>query len=174
MTLSDFNYNWMKSEHVTYEFLDKVVDISEKLGVSPDDLMAVMAFESGIDPQCINSIGASGLIQFTQVSLDEINRNTGKSYTIEGIRNMNALEQLDLVYLHCKGNENISTLSDLYMSVLCPAAVGKDDDYCLYSEGTDEYEANKGLDLNDDGRITKAEATQKVMERRATYEYKNE
>lgn len=41
------------------------------------------------------------------------------------------------------------------MLVLCPAAVGKDDDYCLYSIGTQAYEANKGLDLNGDGRITR-------------------
>lgn len=171
-TLSNFNYNWMKSENVTYEFLDKVVDISERLEVSPDDLMAVMAFESGFDPQCVNgSSGASGLIQFTEISLDEINRTTGKSYTKEDILSMDALEQLDVVYLHCKGNGDISTLSDLYMSVLCPAAVGKDDDYCLYSIGTQAYEANKGLDLNGDGRITKAEATQMVLARRATYEY---
>ena len=39
----------MESSNVTYEFLDKVVLISEKLEVSPDDLMAVMAFESGFD-----------------------------------------------------------------------------------------------------------------------------
>lgn len=57
------------------------------------------------------------------------------------------------------------------MSVLCPDAVGKDDDYCLYSIDEPEYEANKGLDLNGDGRITKAEATEKILERRAVYEY---
>ena len=169
-TLSNFNYNWMKSEYVTYEFLDKVVLISEKLEVSPDDLMAVMAFESGLNPQCVNSIGASGLIQFTTISLKQIYNTTGKRYTTEDILSMDALEQLDVVYLHCKGNGNINTLSDLYMSVLCPAAVGKDENYCLYSKGTDEYEANKGLDLNGDGIITKAEATEKVLERRKQYE----
>ena len=170
-TLGNFNYDWMQSPNVTYEFLDKVVDVSEKLEVSPDDLMAVMAFESRFDPQCVNnSSGASGLIQFTTISLDEINRTTGKHYTIEDILNMNALEQLDVVYLHCKGNGNINTLSDLYMSVLCPAAVGKDDNYCLYRIGTEAYEVNKGLDLNADGIITKAEATEKVLERRAEYE----
>lgn len=169
-TLSNFNYHWMQSSNVTYEFLDKVVLISEKLEVSPDDLMAVMAFESRFDPQCVNSSGASGLIQFTTISLDEIYRTTGIRYTKNDILNMNALEQLDVVYLHCKENGNINTLSDLYMSVLCPAAVGKEDNYCLYRIGTAAYEANKGLDLDGDGIITKAEATEKVLERRAEYE----
>ena len=145
-TLSNFNYHWMESSNVTYEFLDKVVLISEKLEVSPDDLMAVMAFESGFDPQRKNnSSGAIGLIQFTNISIDEINRTTGKHYTLEDIRDMNALEQLDMVYLHCKGDENISTLSDLYMSVLWPNAVGKEESYVLYEIGSIWYEQNKGL-----------------------------
>lgn len=163
-TLSNFNYHWMESSNVTYEFLDKVVLISEKLEVSPDDLMAVMAFESGFDPQRENnSSGAIGLIQFTNISIDEINETTGKDYTLEDIRDMDALEQLDMVYLHCKGNENISTLGDLYMSVLWPNAVGKEESYVLYEMGSIWYEQNKGLDLNGDGKITKEEAVEKVF-----------
>lgn len=63
-TLSNYNYNWMKSEHVTYEFLDKVVDISEKLGVSPDDLMAVMAYEAN------KGVDLNGDVIFTPIGAD--------------------------------------------------------------------------------------------------------
>lgn len=170
-TLSHFNYNWTKDgTYVTQEFLDKVIEISNKLGVLPDDLMAVMAFESRFNPQCVNSSGACGLIQFTNISIIQINNNNGTNYTSEDIYKMNALEQLDLVYLHCKGQGNISTLSDLYMSIICPEAVGKEEDYVMYAIGTAAYEQNKGLDLNNDGKITKEEATTKVLERRTEYE----
>jgi len=60
-------------------------------------------------------------------------------------------------------------LSDLYMSILFPRAVGKSDDFVLFGEGASEekfigrYEANKGLDLNNDGSITKKEAASKIM-----------
>jgi len=50
-----FRYNWKKeglpsSPYVTDEFLLKVLEIADKLGVDPDDLMAVMAWESWLDP----------------------------------------------------------------------------------------------------------------------------
>ena len=66
-----FKWNWT-GKHVTPEFKDKVVEISKKLQIEPDDLMAVMAFESGIDPTTTNSIGATGLIQFMPSTAKEL------------------------------------------------------------------------------------------------------
>jgi hypothetical protein len=48
------------------------------------------------------------------------------------------------------------------MAILWPAAVGKSNDYVLFSSPSKAYEQNKGLDLNKDGNITKAEAAAKV------------
>ena len=63
-------------------------------------------------------------------------------------------------------------ISDLYMSVLFPVAVGKPDDFVLFGKGAinekfeGRYEANRGLDANNDGSITKVEAAAKVIKLR--------
>lgn len=168
--LNSFEYNWMKSSDVTYDFLNKVIQVADKLGTSPDNLMTVMAVESGLNPQCGNSSSPVGLIQFTESSIDNINRNNGTNYSKEDILNMDGIQQLDLVYLHCKGQGDLSDLGDLYMSLFCPKAVGQDDDFELYCEGSKEYEKNKILDLNNDGIITRREVMDKVYEKRAEYE----
>ena len=60
-------------------------------------------------------------------------------------------------------------ISDLYMSVLFPAAVNKPDDFVLFGRGAMSgytgraYSQNAGLDRNGDGSITKAEASAKVL-----------
>ncbi len=51
-----FKYNWSREdlpncEIVTVEFMNKVIDISDKLEINPDDLMAIMAFESRFNPR---------------------------------------------------------------------------------------------------------------------------
>lgn len=56
------------------EFLEKVVSISENLQLNPDDMMAIMAFESWLNPKCGEGTGgAVGLIQFTNDAISEIN-----------------------------------------------------------------------------------------------------
>ena len=54
-------------------------------------------------------------------------------------------------------------IGDLYMAVLYPKAVGKANDYILFSSGTKRYDVNDGLDLNQDGFITKGEAVDKLI-----------
>lgn len=55
------------------------------------------------------------------------------------------------------------------MTVLWPQAIGQEEDYILFSKGDGIYESNSGLDSNNDGVITKKEATQKVIEKREEY-----
>ena len=61
-------YNWT-GEHVTDEFKAKVYEVANKLGVWPEDLMAVMAFESWLDPSTVNSIGATGPVSYTHLDV---------------------------------------------------------------------------------------------------------
>jgi hypothetical protein len=56
------------------------------------------------------------------------------------------------------------------MAVLWPSGVGKAESYVLWSETDYRYRANRGLDINNDGKITKDEAVQMVINRRDTYE----
>lgn len=85
---------------------------------------------------------------------------------------MSALDQLDYVkkYFQNSGiNDNASDLGDLYMAVLWPRAIGKPDDYVLFSSGSIQYDQNSGLDFNGDGMITKAEAVRLVLNNRKAY-----
>jgi len=45
----EFDYEW-KGLAVTEEFKQKVLEIAYKLDTDPDNLMAVMSFESGFTP----------------------------------------------------------------------------------------------------------------------------
>ena len=72
---------------------------------------------------------------------------------------MNAVAQLDYV-LPYKGR--LKDLSDLYMAILWPRAIGKPSSYVLFAQGSKEYRQNKGLDVNTDGVVTKVEAANKV------------
>lgn len=163
-------------KYVTTEFKSKVFDISKKLQIDPDDLMGIMAFESnGIDPSCVNSIGATGLIQF----MPSIAMGLGT--TTSALAKMSAVEQLDYVYNYFKGYAGqIHNIQDAYMVVFMPIAVGKDNSYKLGIKGSTEqlapglsygavYSQNYGLDIDGDGVITKAEAAQQVVNRRNGY-----
>jgi hypothetical protein len=149
------------------EFQSGVTDMAKRMGVSEDYLYAVMSFETGgsFDPAQKNMAGsgATGLIQFMPETAQGLGTSTSE------LAGMNRTEQLKYVekYLKNAGVKKGASLSDMYMAVLLPAAVGKSDDFVLFGEGgayggSRAYSQNKGLDANRDGRITKGEATAKV------------
>ena len=130
----------------------------------PSHLSAVIMFESGWNPKAFNAAyEASGLIQFIKSTA------AAMGYTPEQIRAMSRIEQLGLVQRYLMPYRGrIGTLSDLYMAVLRPTAIGKPDDFALITSAEGKaYIANKGLDLNKDGNITKHEATEYVRRRLA-------
>lgn len=140
---------------VSPAFRKRVLVMASRDGYDPSHVMAVMYFESKLKASAINRLsGASGLIQFMPSTALDLNT------TIEDIRNMTELEQLDYVdrYFH-RYSGKLKTLSDTYMAVLWPRAVGKPEDYVLFEKGSKAYEQNKALDLDNDGKITKSEAT---------------
>ena len=158
------------------KFMSGISGLSEKYNIPQNDILAMMDFETGgtFDPATKNMAGsgATGLIQFMP--------DTAKSLgtTTEELSGMSRSEQLTYVdkYLETNlqgrmGGEK-ADVADLYMSVLFPVAVGKPDDFVLFGEGAinekyeGRYEANKGLDANNDGSITKVEAAAKVIQLR--------
>ena len=152
---------------VSAEFKKKVIDIATSLGIGADELMAVMAFESGetFSPSIANGAGsgAVGLIQFMPSTA------TGLGTSTEELKKMSAEKQRDYVAKYFAPHKNkLSTLEDIYMAVLYPAAVGKPNDYVLFDKDSEKawikkaYTQNKGLDSNKDGKITKAEAAAMV------------
>lgn len=164
-----------KSEEASSpKFADKVIDIAKDLGARPEHLMAVMRFETQdtLSPKKKNNAGskATGLIQFMPKTAQGLLKTKTKEAAIKLLENMTAVEQLDYVKKHLlpfKGKLN--TLDDLYMAVLLPSAVGKSPNYPLFKEDKTAirkeltaYWQNRGLDINKDGIITKAEAASKV------------
>ena len=150
-------------------FKESVSATAKRLGISEDDLYAVMAFETGgtFNPAEKNRAGsgATGLIQFMPSTAE------GLGTTTDELAKMSRTEQMKYVekFLSNKGISG-KGLSDVYMAVLFPAAVGKPDDFVLFGKGAmsgftgKAYEQNSGLDANNDGSITKAEASAKVMQ----------
>jgi len=146
---------------VSEAFRAKLLAVAKRLGINPNFLMAVMAFESNIDPKATNKSGATGLIQFTETTAKALGTTTEK------LRGMTAEQQLDYVEKYFsmvmkQRGSSLSTLEDVYMAVLQPSAVGKPNSAVLFRKGSKEYDGNSGLDANKDGSVTKDEASARV------------
>lgn len=146
------------------DFNTKVIAISKRIHCDPDHLMAVMAFETGEkftpDVENLAGSGATGLIQFMPSTATWLGTTTAK------LAAMTAIDQLDYVeayFVRTARNRVLASLSDVYMTVLYPMAIGKRDSHVLFAKGTKEYRQNAGLDRDSDDTVTKAEAAAKVM-----------
>ena len=94
-TMADMPLAWGKK--VDGAFKGKVVEISQALAIDPNDLMAVMAFETGrsFSPSVKNPhSSATGLIQFMDATAQGLGTTTDK------LSEMSAVEQLGYVYLN--------------------------------------------------------------------------
>ena len=146
---------------VEASFKLKVLQIADFLQAPADFPMAAMAFESGesFSPAIKNAAGsgAVGLIQFMPSTAK------GLGTTTELLAKMTATEQLDYVqkyFLPQKGR--LHDLEDVYMTILYPAAIGKETDSALFTSPSTVYKQNKGLDADKDGKVTIREAAAKV------------
>lgn len=154
---------------VSADFRVKVLAVCASLGWDAHYaswLMACMHFESGgtFSPSIRNAAGsgATGLIQFMPRTAEGLGTTTDK------LAAMTAVEQLDVVAAYFKPYaRRIASLSDMYMAILLPSAIGKPDDAVLFSSGA-AYRQNAALDADSDGKITKAEAAQRVQARLET------
>jgi hypothetical protein len=148
---------------VSQTFRDRVWWICDTLDMDPDWLMACMHWESGgtFSASVKNAAGsgAVGLIQFMPSTAKALGT------TVEHLASLSAEDQLNFVYHYFKGwAGKLHSLADTYMTILWPAAVGKPDNYAVFSSGI-AYRQNAGLDINRDGTVTKIECASKVLER---------
>jgi len=144
------------------EFKAEVTRLAKKYNIPEKNLYAVMSFESGgsFDPGKKNMAGsgATGLIQFMPATARGLGTST------DALAKMSRVEQMKYVekYFDQAGLPQGASFEDLYMSILYPKAVGKSNDYVLFGKGGDmpgAYSQNAGLDANNDGSITKYEAS---------------
>lgn len=109
-------------------FLQKVYYYADKLGVSPDNLMGVMYFESRLRPDITNGIGATGLIQFMPATAQSLGTTTADLAAMTGS------EQMDYVYKYLNQYSYTNPI-DLYLAIFFPAAIGKSDDWVIQAPG---------------------------------------
>jgi hypothetical protein len=146
-------------------FDSKLQKVADQLGVKKSDLLAIMKQESGVRATAVNPMsGATGLIQFMPSTAERLGTS------VQALRQMDAVEQLDYVYKYFKmvGVSPGMDVGDLYMAVFMPAHIGKPDDFVLGSNGASGfsgkvYAQNQGLDKNRDGLITIADVKSAVQ-----------
>lgn len=147
----------------------KVRDVATALNIPPEWLMAVMYSESRLNPAAVNlkGSGATGLIQFMVATVKDMNIKMGTRFYMSDIRNMDAVDQMDLVFEYLDWVQQhygeYKTLTDLYLGILYPRAVGKEDCYTLYAKPSQKYLMNAGLDDNRDGRVTVSDIDKRML-----------
>ena len=170
------------------DLLPEIERVALKFGFNPNDMAAVIGFESGgFDPQGKNPVAsATGLMQWTRMGIADISQamfekvglypkyaptknakgHWGFGTTTASHRNtilgMSVKEQMALAeaYLTVKvaqnkrwrneyGNIALKDIRHLY-----PLVLGSE----TFIAPSANYESNKGMDTNGDGKITPAEA----------------
>ena len=152
------------------EFLSKVKEIAKRLKCDYKDLIGLMNSESGLNPQAVNKRSrATGLIQFMPATARELGT------TVDELRNMSALEQLDYVEKYLSNAKNIRfgkneklDAGELYALTYLPARANRS---VLAKSHEKYYTWNRGLDLNGDGKITKSELAQRVQDKQVSDMY---
>lgn len=144
------------------DFIEGLLWIESQIALAPEVLVPCMKFESNLNPRARNpQSSASGLIQFMTGTAVNLGTDIGS------IRQMDAMQQLGYVYKYFqkqRDNWHGADVADVYMAILWPKAVGKPDDYVLWSGATEAYRVNRGLDWDKSGQITKGEAAKRVRE----------
>jgi len=138
-------------------FVAKIKEICSKLGINPNWLMFCINLETAgtFSHTIVNSIGATGLIQFLQSTA------VGLGTTTAALRQMTNVQQLDYVYKYLKPHASqFNSFEDVYCAIFYPAAIGKPDTYVITSDAV--ARANPLFDINKDLDITKLEIRTKL------------
>lgn len=143
-------------------FLGAVENVSQDLGINSADLLTAISFETvgTFNPAIKNpNSTATGLIQFLESTAKGLGTSTAE------LAQMSNVEQMAYVKKYLEPYKGrMKNLGDVYMAIHWPAGVGKDDSYVMYREGSENYSANKGLDVSGDGTVTRGEALQRVRQ----------
>lgn len=165
----EIDQNFQNTGKLDANFLNKVKEVAKNLNCDYKDLLALMNSESSLNAQAWNGTTAVGLIQFTDKSIEELNRVHGLNLSKEKIAKMSPIEQLDLAekYLMIAKSYNFApnarlSAGDLYAITFLP---GRANQEVLCRQGENYYKQNKGLDLNNDGVISKQDLEKRLAKK---------
>lgn len=138
-------------------------EVAQRINCDPNDLKAVMYSESGCNPAAVNSSsGATGLIQFMPSTAKRLGTTT------QQLKNMSIEQQLPYVEKYLSTTKKDAKIPQsqkldagtLYSLIFLPAFANRE---ILCSAGSKYYNANKGLDKNKDGQITKTDLANRLQ-----------
>lgn len=148
-------------------FSQKCQSVANSLGCNPNDLLAMMFSESGINPNLQASNGATGLIMFMPSTL------SANGYSVSQVKNMSGVEQLDVVEKILKASKSMSGYGEnekidagtLYALCFLPAAA-KNEVLCTTSDSLSwAYSANSPLDADKNGDISKTDLASRLQKK---------
>jgi len=123
------NYSGFKNFVSQTGVKDKTESIAKKIGVTANDLYTIFYAESKFNPAIVNSIGATGLIQF----MPSTARGLGTSGP--ALAKLNALQQLDFVEKYfLPGKSKFKNVYDLYLYTFFPLGLGKSQGWVIESK----------------------------------------
>jgi len=155
-------------------FGEAVNKVAKHFDISASDLMGLMASESGLRPDADNGSHV-GLIQFSATSAK------AAGTTQADLKKMSRAEQMPYVqkYLENAKLPKGASAGQLYTAVFLPAFVGKPDDFVIankdgtepagYPESKRWYSSNKGLDMNNDGKLTIRELGERIQKKKKEF-----
>ncbi len=141
-------------------FKNKLVQVSNALGINPDWLATVISFESKgtFAPDVRNTqSGATGLIQFIRPTATQLGTTT------EQLAAMTDVQQLDYVYRYFKDivGRPMRNLDDVYLAVFMPSQMGKSSNTIVAQRGSKVYEQNP-FDRDNKGYFTVGDITSTI------------
>lgn len=171
-------------------FYQKLVQIGQRTGLKPEDLLLVMCMESGLSPTARNPEGnASGLVQFMPFVL----KNLGFKGTDADFRKLNGEAQLDYVEKLVQGMTKYNggpfkSATQYYVGNFFPVALqlpgvkAEDPNTIIIEQNPTKkkyssvsinyeklvYKINSALDSNKDGNITYGDLMKKLNSMRNT------
>ena len=162
--------------HLGDDFYPQLIAMCKRIQMHPEDLLAVMELESGMDPAIPNHASgkAVGLIQFMPSTLRGLGLSGSDAEVAGKVRGMTGTEQLKLIEQYIKGQMKINggrpfkSAAQYYVANFWPVALrypkvrANDPSAVIVSQNGPRhphnepaaYNENKGLDLDHDGKIT--------------------
>lgn len=140
------------------QFEKKTREISKKLSINPNRLMQIMKKESWLNHTAVNKdTNATWLIQFLPSTAKWLGT------TVEELKNMSNIEQLDYVYKYYeKFWDKIKSHTDLYLATFYPAALWKPDTYIIWSDTWKEKIIGRQNKMNNGNPITVAHVKSRI------------
>lgn len=141
------------------EVKEYLIGMASRLGGDPDQIIRALIPESSMSTTSVNPhSGASSLIQFTDVAINEMKRRklVPKEFKKEDTRTMTAIEQLKLAEKYFGMYSKVADYSkpgEFSVAIFGPAGLGKKRSHVLYRKGKgkagQQYSQNAPVDAED-------------------------